>query len=71
MHHEFNGRCTVCRLCPKFREHPASTPTLRDQFAMAALTGIIASNLAPTQLAAVEAAFQVADCALIVKEKKL
>ena len=42
-------------------------PTLRDQFAMAALTGIIAQNLATTPGGKVDAAYTYADLMLMRK----
>ena len=61
-----NGEGFWCEACGFFQIPEA--PTLRDQFAMAALTGLLASEArgAPSQLQLAEASFQIADCMLLV-----
>lgn len=45
-------------------------PTLRDQFAMAALTGIIASGAQSTPGGKVDAAYTYADLMMMVRDEK-
>ena len=61
-----NGEGFWCETCGFFKIPEA--PTMRDQFAMAALTGLLASEArgAPSQLQMAEASFQIADCMLLV-----
>lgn len=47
-----------------------NTPTLRDQFAMAALTGRLASNIDETPENSVRWAYNYADAMLLERDKK-